>query len=217
MSIPSFLMFLPYCCCCCQPVNDIALRIIWITVLLVAHRGCDHSRPHKSHSTGNVSCHARCCIHSRFTMKYSANTTDPGNSMRDDFKKSKTNYIWFNTSYVPSTFGKFANPYPLQTVNTAAPMLTRLIVRTPALCFVNDRSFPSAAPMSAATTSRIISRYSVAADTGQVIIGTALAGTVVVDAAAEPGLRIIAAAIISNDFSEIVRRNFRPNLVLRRP
>ena len=48
-----------------------------------------------------------------------------------------------------------------------APILTKLIVRTPALCLDTDRSFPKHVPRSAAYKSRIISRISVAADTGQ--------------------------------------------------
>lgn len=119
-----------------------------------------------------------------------------------------------NHWYVPSTLGKFKNPYPLQTVNTAAPMLTKLIVRTPALCLAKDRSFPSAAPIRAAMTSRTISRYSVAAETGQVSIWGGKAGAVdatTSDAKDHPG-KTVPAARSSIMLGKALRTNPRRSL-----
>jgi hypothetical protein len=56
------------------------------------------------------------------------------------------------------------NPNWLQIVKTAAPMDTKLMVRTPAECLANDRSFPKAAPMRAAYNRRRHSFSSTAAD-----------------------------------------------------
>mmetsp|Transcript_35065 Transcript_35065/g.73635 ORF Transcript_35065/g.73635 Transcript_35065/m.73635 type:complete len:185 (+) Transcript_35065:1314-1868(+) len=110
-------------------------------------------------------------------------------------------------------------------------MLTRLIVRTPALCLAKDRSFPSAAPMSAAKTIRTISRYSVAADTGQVMTATDAGAAAATDATAAgaAAVCIVAVAAIARAGQSIaavntsdkkggsLRRNLRANLAPRRP
>mmetsp|Transcript_38210 Transcript_38210/g.92929 ORF Transcript_38210/g.92929 Transcript_38210/m.92929 type:complete len:238 (+) Transcript_38210:1325-2038(+) len=69
-------------------------------------------------------------------------------------------------SYRHPTSMNDANPYDEHTVNAAAPMLTSAMVRTPALCFANDRSFPNAAPNNAAYNNRSDNLISVMADTG---------------------------------------------------
>lgn len=95
-------------------------------------------------------------------------------------------------------------------------MLTKLIVRTPALCLAKDRSFPSAAPIRAAMTSRSISRYSVAAETGQVSIWGGKAGAVdatTSDAKDHLGKTVVAARTRIM-LGKALRTNPRRNLLL---